>query len=40
MWLPGGAFENEMDVQAPVDFVDPVGFCSEADTVYRPGSQS
>merc|ERR1719396_309063 len=26
MWLPGGAFENELGVQAPTGFWDPAGF--------------
>merc|ERR1712060_91821 len=37
MWLPGGAFENETGVQAPVGFFDPLGFCKDgdADAFYR-----
>merc|ERR1712176_1054792 len=37
MWLPGGAFENELGVQAPLGFWDPLGFCKDgdADDFYR-----
>merc|ERR1719444_323950 len=31
MWLPGGAFENELGVQAPVGFFDPLGFTKDGD---------
>merc|ERR1719253_2458336 len=31
MWLPGSAFENELGVQAPVGFWDPMGFCKDGD---------
>eukprot|EP00972_Heterocapsa_arctica_P055315 8162053-Heterocapsa_arctica.AAC.1 len=29
--LPGSAFENELGVQAPVGFWDPMGFCQDGD---------
>merc|ERR1712165_181004 len=32
MWLPpAGAFENELGVQPPVGFWDPLGFCDDGD---------
>jgi len=31
MWIPGGAFENELGVQAPVGFFDPLGLSADGD---------
>merc|ERR1719375_3064811 len=31
MWFPEGAFENELGVQEPVGFWDPVGFTADGD---------
>jgi hypothetical protein len=31
VWAPGNAFENELGVQAPVRFWDPVGVCKDGD---------
>mmetsp|Transcript_69069 Transcript_69069/g.160082 ORF Transcript_69069/g.160082 Transcript_69069/m.160082 type:complete len:407 (-) Transcript_69069:86-1306(-) len=31
MWLPPAAFENELGVQSPVGFWDPVGFAADGD---------
>jgi len=31
MWIPGGAFESELGVQAPIGFWDPAGFTNGAD---------
>jgi len=31
MWLPQSAFENELGVQSPVGFWDPVGFTADGD---------
>jgi len=31
MWVPGGAFEDELGVQPPVGFWDPLGFTKDGD---------
>jgi len=31
MWIPSGAFEDELGVQAPVGFWDPVGYCADGN---------
>merc|ERR1719394_1329938 len=31
MWIPGAAFENELGVQPPVGFWDPMGFTKDGD---------
>merc|ERR1719158_160400 len=31
MWLPGGAYENELGVQAPTGLWDPLGFTKGMD---------
>merc|ERR1719284_1189841 len=31
MWLPQGAFENELGVQAPLGYWDPLGYSTDGD---------